>query len=71
MAQAIALAKQLKDTHATALALWHAGVLRQFERNPAEVESLTSEIRSSCGTVEPIKLLSARFAEFLHRILDV
>jgi serine/threonine protein kinase len=44
MAQAITLAKALKDTHAAALALFHAGVLRHFERNPAEVECLASEL---------------------------
>jgi hypothetical protein len=32
---------------------------------------LLRPIRSSCGAVELIKLLSARFAEYLHRILDL
>jgi adenylate cyclase len=44
MAEAIALAKELNDTHALAVALWHAGWLAHFERNPAEVERLASDV---------------------------
>jgi tetratricopeptide (TPR) repeat protein len=44
MAEAIALAKELNDMHALAVALWHAGVLGYFERNPAKVERLASDV---------------------------
>jgi tetratricopeptide (TPR) repeat protein len=44
MAEAITLAKELKDTHPLALALWHAALLAHYERNPAEVERLASEL---------------------------
>jgi len=44
MAEAITLAKELNDTHALAVALWHAGWLAHFERNPAEVERLASDV---------------------------
>ncbi len=44
MAEAIALAKELNDTHALAVALWHSGWLVHFERNPAEVERLASAV---------------------------
>ena len=30
--------------HALAVALWHAGCLAHFERNPAEVERLASDL---------------------------
>ncbi len=30
--------------HALAMALWHAGLLGHFERNPAEVERLASDL---------------------------
>jgi Protein kinase domain len=44
IAEAISLAKELNDTHATAEALFFAAALGQFERNPAEVERLASEV---------------------------
>jgi predicted ATPase len=44
MAEAIALAKELNDTHGLALALYFAAGLAHFERNPAEVERLTSDL---------------------------
>jgi predicted ATPase len=44
MAEAIALAKELNDTHALAVTLWHSGWLVHFERNPAEVERLASAV---------------------------
>jgi hypothetical protein len=44
MAEAIALAKDLNDMHALAVALYLAGVLGHFERNPAEVERVASEV---------------------------
>ena len=40
MAEGISLAKELNDMHALAVALWHAGILGHFERNPATVETL-------------------------------
>ena len=43
MAEAIALAKELNDMHALAVALWNAAILAHYERNPAEVERLGSE----------------------------
>ena len=44
MAEAISLAKELNDTHALALALFYAAFLGHFERNPAEVERLASDL---------------------------
>jgi hypothetical protein len=44
MAEAISLAKELNNMQALAHALWHAGWLAHFERNPAEVESLASDL---------------------------
>ncbi len=44
MAEAISLAKELNDMHAFAVALWHAGWLAHFERNPAGVERLASDL---------------------------
>jgi serine/threonine protein kinase/tetratricopeptide (TPR) repeat protein len=44
MAEAILLAKELNDTHQLALALYFAAGLAQFERNPAEVERLASDL---------------------------
>jgi tetratricopeptide (TPR) repeat protein len=44
MAEAIALAKELNDTHGLALALYFAAGLAHFERNPAEVERLASDL---------------------------
>ncbi|HET9378652.1 MAG TPA: hypothetical protein VFO40_27020 [Chthoniobacterales bacterium] len=44
MAEAISLAKELNDMRALAIALWHAGILAHFERNPAEVERLASDL---------------------------
>ena len=44
MAEAISAAKELNNMHALAHALWHAGWLAHFERNPAEVERFRSEL---------------------------
>jgi predicted ATPase len=44
MAEAISLAKELNDMHALAVALWSAGTLAQFERNPAEADRLASDL---------------------------
>jgi tetratricopeptide (TPR) repeat protein len=44
MAEAISLAKELNDMHALAVALTFGAVLAHFERNPAEVERLASEL---------------------------
>jgi serine/threonine protein kinase/tetratricopeptide (TPR) repeat protein len=42
--EAIALAKELNDTYALAVALFHAAFLAQFERNHVEVQHLASEL---------------------------
>ena len=59
MAEAISAAKELNNMQALAQALWHAGWLAHFERNPAEVERFGSELSE----------LSNRqnFAPFLRR----
>jgi predicted ATPase len=44
MAEAIALAKELNDTHGLAVALSYAARLAHFERNAAEVERLASDL---------------------------
>jgi adenylate cyclase len=44
MAESIALAKELKDMHALAVALHFAAHLAHYERDPAEAESLASEL---------------------------
>jgi serine/threonine protein kinase/tetratricopeptide (TPR) repeat protein len=44
MKEAITLAKGLQDRHPLALALWHAALLAHYERNPAEVERLASDL---------------------------
>jgi tetratricopeptide (TPR) repeat protein len=44
IAEAISLAKKLNDTNALALALHAAAVLAMYERNPAEVDRLTSDL---------------------------
>jgi hypothetical protein len=44
MAEAIALAKELNDTHALAMAMALAANLRYLERDPAEMERLVSEL---------------------------
>ena len=44
MAQAISLAKELNDMNGLALALWLAGFLAHFERNPVEVDRLASDL---------------------------
>jgi hypothetical protein len=44
MAEAISLAKELKDMHALALALNWAASLGYAESNPAEVDCLASEL---------------------------
>jgi adenylate cyclase len=43
MARAIALAKELNDTHALGATLYFAAALGHLERNPAEVERLASD----------------------------
>jgi adenylate cyclase len=59
MAEAISLAKERNNQLSLAFGLWHAGWLAHFERNPAEVERLASDL------IE----LSTRhsFAPFLRR----
>jgi serine/threonine protein kinase/tetratricopeptide (TPR) repeat protein len=42
--EAIALAKELNDTYALAVALFHAAFLAQFERNHIEVQRLASDL---------------------------
>ena len=44
MAQAIAVAKELNDMHGLAQALYFSGWLAHFERNPAKVERLASDV---------------------------
>jgi hypothetical protein len=44
IAQAIAIAKQLKDMHGLAQALLFAGWVAHFERNPTEVERLAADV---------------------------
>ena len=44
MAESISLAKELNDMHALAVALYLAGFLSHFERNPAEVERGASDL---------------------------
>jgi hypothetical protein len=44
MASAISLAKELNDAHGLAVALHYATVLAYYERNPAEVERLASDV---------------------------
>ena len=44
MAEGISLAKELNDMHALAVALWLAGFLGHFERDPAKVERLASDV---------------------------
>jgi predicted ATPase len=44
MAEAISLAKELNDMHAFVVALTFGAVLGYFERNPAEVERLASDL---------------------------
>jgi predicted ATPase len=44
MAEGIALAKELNDMHALAVALWLAEFLGHFERDPAKVERLASDL---------------------------
>jgi predicted ATPase len=59
MAEAISAAKELNNMQALAHALWHAGWLAQFERNPVEVERLASDL---------IELSNRQnFAPFLRR----
>ena len=59
MAEAISTAKELNNMQALAHALWHAGWLAQFERNPVEVERLASDL---------IELSNRQnFAPFLRR----
>jgi hypothetical protein len=59
MMEAITVAKELNNIQALALALWHAGWLAHFERDPAEVERLASDL---------IELSNRQdFAPFLRR----
>ena len=44
IAESISLAKELNDMHALAVALYLAGYLGHFERNPAEVERCASDL---------------------------
>ena len=44
MAEAISLAKELNDMHGLAVALMACSVLAYYERNPAEVERLASDL---------------------------
>jgi serine/threonine protein kinase len=44
IAGAISLAKELNDMSSLAFALYFGGILARFERNPAEVERLASEL---------------------------
>jgi predicted ATPase len=44
MAKAVCLAKGLNDVHALAVALWNAGILAHYERNPAEVRRCASDL---------------------------
>ena len=44
IAEAISLAKELNDMSALAMALYFGGILARFERNPAEVERLASDL---------------------------
>src|SRR5215472_6118623 len=44
IAKAISLAKELNDIYALGHALWSAGSLGHFERNPAEVDCLASDL---------------------------
>ncbi|MBV8276447.1 MAG: hypothetical protein JO170_14465 [Verrucomicrobia bacterium] len=44
MVEAISLARELNDMHALAVALFLAAILAHFERNPAEVERLASDL---------------------------
>ena len=48
MAEAIELAKELNDMAALALALYWAGLLAHFERNPTEVERFASDLIELC-----------------------
>jgi predicted ATPase len=59
MAEAISAAKELNNMQALAQALWHAGWLAQFERNPVEVERLASDLIELSN--------SQNFAPFLAR----
>jgi hypothetical protein len=44
MAEAISLAKDLKDVNAVAVTLYFAGILAFYQRNPVEVERLAAEL---------------------------
>jgi len=44
MVEGIALAKELNDMHALAVALWHSGWLASFESNCSEVERCASDL---------------------------
>ena len=48
MAEALSLARELKDMHGLAAALWHAMLLGHYEGHPAEVERLASELIELC-----------------------
>jgi hypothetical protein len=59
MAEAISLAKELNNMQALAHALWHAGWLAHFERNPDEVERVASNLFELAARLN--------FAPFLQR----
>ncbi len=44
MAEAISLAKELNDMHALGVALWNAGILAHYERDPVEAQHLASDL---------------------------
>ena len=44
MVEAMSQAKELNDTHALAEALFFAAVLGHFERDPAKVERIASDV---------------------------
>jgi hypothetical protein len=55
MADAILVAKELNDVHALAHALWGAATVTHYERNPAEVDRLASDlIRCGSNREEPL-----------------
>jgi len=59
MAKAISVAKELNNIQALTHALWHAGWLAHFERDPAEVERLASDLFELS--------IRQKFAPFLRR----
>jgi hypothetical protein len=47
LAEGVSLAKELNDTYGLGHAIWFAGFLGHFKRNPAEVERVASAIELS------------------------